>query len=63
MIKMICSKCNCEADHFSSRLLKQKEVEELSVQYNSVFENDLISEIYVCPNCGDIKEFIHILYK
>lgn len=62
MIKMICDKCNCEADYFSTRLLNQKEVDKLSVQYNTEFKSKLVIDKYICPSCGDMKESIHILY-
>ena len=62
MIKMICDKCNKDANFFGAKELTQEEIDKLSIEHNCDFQSKLMIETYTCPNCGDMKDFIHILY-
>lgn len=61
MIKMICDKCNCEADHFATYELSEEEKVKLSIEYNHEFKGKLIKTFYICSSCGDSRDFIHII--
>lgn len=62
MIRIICDKCNKEADFFGAKELNKEEIDKLSTEYNTEFQGKLMIETYTCRSCGDIRDFIHILY-
>lgn len=62
MIKIICDKCNKEADFFGAKELSKDEINKLAIEYNTEFQGKLMIETYVCPICGDMRDFIHVLY-
>ena len=62
MIKMICDKCNKDADFFSAEELTKDEIDKLSIVYNTEFKSKLIKDTWICSDCGDTKDFIHVLY-
>lgn len=62
MIRIICDKCNKEANFFSAKELTKEEIDKLSIEYNTEFQGKLMIETYVCSNCGDVRDFIHVLY-
>ena len=62
MIRIICDKCNKEANFFGAKELTKEEIDKLSIEYNTEFQGKLMIETYVCSNCGDVRDFIHVLY-
>ena len=42
--------------------LTQEEINKLSIEHSCDFQSKLMIETYTCPSCGDMKDFIHILY-
>lgn len=62
MIKIICDKCNKDADFFTAKELTKDEIDKLSIVYNTEFKSKLIKDTWVCSGCGDTKDFIHVLY-
>lgn len=62
MIKIICDKCNKDANFFGAKELTKEEINKLSIEYNTEFQGKLMIETYVCSNCGDARDFIHVLY-
>ena len=62
MIKMICDKCNKDTNFFGAKELTQEEIDKLSIEHSCDFQSKLMIETYTCPSCGDMKDFIHILY-
>lgn len=62
MIRIICDKCNKEANFFGAKELTKEEIDKLSIEYNTEFQGKLMIETYVCLNCDDMKDFIHVLY-
>lgn len=62
MIRIICDKCNKDADFFGAKELTKEEIDKLSIEYNTEFQGKLMIETYVCSNCGDVRDFIHVLY-
>ena len=62
MIKIICDKCNKDVDFFGAKELTKDEIDKLSIEYNTEFQGKLMIETFVCSNCDDMKDFIHVLY-
>lgn len=62
MIRIICDKCNKDADFFGAKELSKEEIDKLSIEYNTEFQGKLMIETYVCSNCGDVRDFIHVLH-
>lgn len=62
MIRIICDKCNKEANFFGAKELTKEEIDKLSVEYNTEFQGKLMIETYTCSSCGDVRDFIHVLY-
>lgn len=62
MIRIICDKCNKDANFFGAKELTKEEIDKLSVEYNTEFQGKLMIETFVCPSCGDGRDFIHVLY-
>lgn len=62
MIKIICDKCNKDVDFFGAKELTKDEIDKLSIEYNTEFQGKLMIETFVCSNCGDVRDFIHVLY-
>ena len=62
MIKIICDKCNRDAKFFGAKELTKEEIDKLSIEYNTEFQGKLMIETYVCSNCGEVRDFIHVLY-
>ena len=62
MIRIICDKCNKDADFFGAKELTKEEIDKLSVEYNTEFQGKLMIETFVCSNCSDVRDFIHVLY-
>ena len=62
MIRIICDKCNKDADFFGAKELTKEEIDKLSVEYNTEFQGKVMIETFVCPSCVDVRDFIHVLY-
>ena len=62
MIRIICDKCNKDADFFGAKELTKEEIDKLSIEYNTEFQGKLMIETSVCSTCGDVRDFIHVLY-
>ncbi len=62
MIRIICDKCNKEANFFGAKELNKEEIDKLSIEYNTEFKAKLMIVTFVCPSCGDVRDFIHVLY-
>lgn len=62
MIKIICDKCDKDVDFFGAKELTKDEIDKLSIEYNTEFQGKLMIETFVCSNCGDVRDFIHVLY-
>ena len=62
MIRIICDKCNKDADFFGAKELSKEEINKLSIEYNTEFQGKLMIETFVCSSCGDVRDFIHVLY-
>ena len=62
MIRIICDKCNKEANFFGAKELNKEEIDKLSIEYNTEFQGKLMIVTFVCPSCGDVRGFIHVLY-
>lgn len=62
MIRIICDKCNKDADFFGAKELTKEEINKLSIEYNTEFQGKLMIETYVCSSCSDVRDFIHVLY-
>lgn len=62
MIRIICDKCNKDANFFGAKELTKDEIDKLAIEYNTEFQGKLMIETYICPNCDDVKDFINILY-
>lgn len=62
MIKIICDKCNKEANFFGAKELTKDEIYKLAIEYNTEFQGKLMIVTFVCPSCGDVRDFIHVLY-
>lgn len=62
MIRIICDKCNKEANFFGAKELTKEEIDKLSVEYNTEFQGKLMIVTFVCSSCGDVRDFIHVLY-
>lgn len=62
MIRIICDKCNKDADFFGAKELTKEEINKLSIEYNTEFQGKLMIETYVCSSCGDVRDFIHVLH-
>lgn len=58
MIRIICDKCNKEANFFGAKELNKEEIDKLSIEYNTEFQGKLMIVTFVCPSCGDVKEFV-----
>ena len=54
MIRIICDKCNKEADFFGAKELTKEKINKL--------QGKLMIETYVCSSCGDVRDFIHVLH-
>ena len=55
MIRIIC-------DFFGAKELTKEEIDKLSIEYNTEFKAKLMIVTFVCPSCGDVRDFIHVLY-
>ena len=63
MIRIICDKCNKDADFFGAKELTKEEIDKLSIQYNTEFKNKVMTETYICRSCGGTRDYIHMLYE
>ncbi|WP_133017088.1 hypothetical protein [Clostridium cuniculi] len=62
MIRIICDKCNKDANFFGAKELTKEKIDKLSIEYNTEFQSKLMIETYVCSSCSDVRDFIHVLY-
>ena len=46
MIKMICDKCNKDANFFGAKELTQEEIDKLSIEHSCDFQSKLMIETY-----------------